>query len=578
MIILMVLGLLWESGNFTEYELQGVMVGDGVAKLAPYVQQIWTTDAMIIDITLHDNVLYILTSKDTVYYYDGETVHPLFGVTGNPLLIEADTKGRLYLAGMGGMVLKEGKHWLSLPVNMITAITSDPAGNIYIGADRGMIYKITPNGRYEEYFRVNDLQVTALEYAHGALYAGSRPNGLLFKITNKGCGKAIGLWVDEDETSPIKEITAIHVDDGILFSVCSENRGCVVLKQPDELYKIFEINEPIYDIYRYHDTVMVATQSGIWCCTMGGYKALVFQSPSPVHEILYPYVVCGELGQLYRISNHISGEGYIISSPIEFNRIPIWGRLIADMEVPHGTVVKFYTRTGNTPEPDESWTDWLPTDEEGRIRSPPAQFIVWKAVLKGGANRSPVLRKVRLSYTFVNRAPVIETFRFEHDTIVWDISEPDDDSIFAHLYGRLMSESTWFLIKEIHQLQGRFTIPKGRLPDGYYYFKLWVTDSLTQPDGKVTHKVIGPYLLDYTAPEICYTYRDGVYEIKVTDKYSLISHAEYSINLSDWRYIKPEDGIFDDKCETFHIKVGQNAKLAFRVCDEHANCAVKTLQ
>ena len=62
MIILMVLGLLWESGNFTEYELQGVMVGDGVAKLAPYVQQIWTTDAMIIDITLHDNVLYILLS------------------------------------------------------------------------------------------------------------------------------------------------------------------------------------------------------------------------------------------------------------------------------------------------------------------------------------------------------------------------------------------------------------------------------------------------------------------------------------------------------------------------------------
>ena len=71
------------------------MVGDGVAKLAPYVQEIWTTDAMIIDITLHDNVLYILTSKDTVYYYDGKTVHPLFGVTGNPLLIEADTKGRL---------------------------------------------------------------------------------------------------------------------------------------------------------------------------------------------------------------------------------------------------------------------------------------------------------------------------------------------------------------------------------------------------------------------------------------------------------------------------------------------------
>ena len=105
-----------------------------------------------------------------------------------------------------------------------------------------------------------------------------------------------------------------------------------------------------------------------------------------------------------------------------------------------------------------------------------------------------------------------------------------------------------------------------------------MTDSLTQPDGKVTHKVIGPYLLDYTAPEICYTYRDGVYEIKVTDKYSLISHAEYSINLSDWRYIKPEDGIFDDKCETFHIKVGQNARLTFRVCDEHANCAVETLQ
>ena len=58
--------------------------------------------------------------------------------------------------------------------------------------------------------------------------------------------------------------------------------------------------------------------------------------------------------------------------------------------------VALFTRSGNTEKPDDSWSDWAGpyTRKEGdAIKSPPARFLQWRAVLSRPA--SSALRSSR---------------------------------------------------------------------------------------------------------------------------------------------------------------------------------------
>ncbi|MFH1837352.1 MAG: cysteine peptidase family C39 domain-containing protein, partial [Candidatus Omnitrophota bacterium] len=76
-------------------------------------------------------------------------------------------------------------------------------------------------------------------------------------------------------------------------------------------------------------------------------------------------------------------EGELVSEAIETNA-SAYGTLAWSENLPEGTDIVFYTRTGDTPEPDSAWSVWSGplTDPAGsKITSAKGKFIQYKAVL-----------------------------------------------------------------------------------------------------------------------------------------------------------------------------------------------------
>src|SRR6185436_18366487 len=70
--------------------------------------------------------------------------------------------------------------------------------------------------------------------------------------------------------------------------------------------------------------------------------------------------------------------------------------------------IQMLTRSGNTGIPDKTWSDWAPVSDSGRVISPSARFIQWKAVLTSAVNRgAPLLDSVTLPYLQQNFAPEV---------------------------------------------------------------------------------------------------------------------------------------------------------------------------
>jgi sugar lactone lactonase YvrE len=109
---------------------------------------------------------------------------------------EEFTKGTatgVAIRSIGGLELAPAfKVLYTAPSTYIWAITSDEAGNIYAAAGApARLYRITPDGQATTIFEPTELQVQALVVdKNGVVYAGTAPDGKVYKIENKRSGKA----------------------------------------------------------------------------------------------------------------------------------------------------------------------------------------------------------------------------------------------------------------------------------------------------------------------------------------------------------------------------------------------------
>ena len=69
-----------------------------------------------------------------------------------------------------------------------------------------------------------------------------------------------------------------------------------------------------------------------------------------------------------------------------------WRTLTAVVDAPENTGVSFEVRTGTTPTPDASWTDWQPVGAAGALPGPPSELPQYRATLTTTTTRSNGLR------------------------------------------------------------------------------------------------------------------------------------------------------------------------------------------
>jgi hypothetical protein len=95
------------------------------------------------------------------------------------------------IRSVGGLELAPAfKALYTAPSTYIWSIASDDAGTIYAATGApARVYRITPDGQASTIFEPTELQVQALVVDKGVVYAGTAPDGKVYKIERKSSGK-----------------------------------------------------------------------------------------------------------------------------------------------------------------------------------------------------------------------------------------------------------------------------------------------------------------------------------------------------------------------------------------------------
>jgi hypothetical protein len=342
------------------------------------------------------------------------------------------------------------------------------------------------------------------------------------------------------------------------------------------------------------------------------------------------------LGKVYRMGRQPAATGSFESDIRDADNVAGWGQIRWQAELPEGTSLELFTRTGNSARPDSTWSDWSTAYINGegeQIRSPAARYAQWKAVFHSSGSGSPVLRDVTLAYLPRNRAPQITeikaTPRTDRSTqavvissaasvqnrgatanrafsgvtsasrqnpqrgadISWQAMDADQDELVYTLFFRGDTETEWKLLQD-GLSQNYFQLNPDSLPDGTYQVKVVASDAGQNPpsSARSMDRVSSPFLVDYTAPvvEVVSVTRSGpasstnlpaaTIRFRATDASSSLTRAEYAMDAEPLEPIFSEDGIVDSRQETFIIHTGrtdaQELLITLRVYDSAGNVGV----
>jgi hypothetical protein len=157
----------------------------------------------------------------------------------------------------------------------------------------------------------------------------------------------------------------------------------------------------------------------------------------------------------YRLDRASADEGMFTSRPFDAGGAARWGTIRWRIEGTPGRI-ELYTRTGNSADPDLTWSAWSPalTNAEGSpVINPEGRFLQWRARLVGSGTAGSRVAGVTVTYALINRPPEATGFRLEPPTAKppdnarlvfrFRASDPDGDPLEARLEVRRTGEASW---------------------------------------------------------------------------------------------------------------------------------------
>jgi hypothetical protein len=310
--------------------------------------------------------------------------------------------------------------------------------------------------------------------------------------------------------------------------------------------------------------------------------------------------------RLYELGASLETAGSATSEARDAGAEAVWSRLRWRGDIPSGTGVAFETRTGNTRNPDATWSDWRATETSGdgsfAARSPAARFFQWRLKLKGGGTTTPRVTAVTTSYREVNLPPEVTTvdvsgkgselfaggegrtrgvrrklpsgvevdYTLPGDRAAdgqvspleaqwalglrsasWAASDPNGDQLTFDLYYRPVEGDRWSLLAE--DLEGLvYTWDASVFPDGKYRIRVVASDEADNPDGDALtdERMSHAFDVDNTPPEVdelrASLEGDGVrLRGRARDAGSAIVSAEVTFDGRKWRQIRAASGLLD---------------------------------
>jgi len=544
--------------------------------------------------------------------------------------------------------------------------------------ESGGIYEINKEGEGKLILKAEENHILCLKKeTDGDLFAGSGGKGLLYRMSKAKRASILfespheeikSIALDKEGNiyvaasgaviKPKQEETPVSLIRETAVTVSPSTRGTkevlsLVRKQPSALYKIdkqgiakklwHSSEELIYSLLwneREGKLIFGTGDKGrIYSVDKDEKISLVVQKKSELVYFLLPYD-----SKIYFLSNNPSDlsifypiqrfSGEYMSRVMDTRTISSWGRIEWEATIPSGSTLQFQTRSGNSSNPSETWSNWSPPYQKKQgeqALNPRARYVQFKVMFKTqSGKRSPLLQKVSLFYLQANVAPVIKklevlppneiylkppeqeeiiwgadvsiseravskdkekslfiakkTERKGYQTIIWEAADENEDALLFSCYIKGEDESQWRVLNE-KWTDTIYAFDTLSFPDGTYFLKLVVSDIPSNPVGTElkSDKTSGPFIIDNSLPTIK-NFKAEKEKNKLTvtfsaeDSLSYIKEVRYLIRPDEWQSIFPVDGICDSKWENFSLTLTLPFRfdnlLTVKVKDRHGNIGV----
>jgi hypothetical protein len=516
------------------------------------------------------------------------------------LCLRIDPTGDV-IAGSGGngLVYRVGKGWrgavaFESPFEEVRSLVIDGEGNIYAAAGGTATKARKDELPLAVSGRDTDVTVTVSATAAApqtqvapagqAAAPPSRPLGIsrtgqkepsaLFKIAPDGMSKR--LWSSSEEL--IYCLFWIEAEKKAYFGTGPKGRMYSIDRDEKAALVLQKISEQIYGL--------LAVDSKIY---------MLSNNPSQL-SILYP-------------EQRLSGE--YLSPVMDAKVLASWGKIGWEAEMPSGATLQFLTRSGNSFEPSQTWSDWSPPYQKKdgeQILSPKARYLQFRVLFKAVSGKmTPALAKVALYYLQTNVAPAFSRLellgpnevylkppeqeeiisglerrnpdpaatknepkfvippkkveRKGYQTLTWDATDENEDTISYSIFLRQEGEKGWRQLDE-KWTETVYTFQTQNFPDGVYFIKVVASDLPSNPPDleKQADKTSQPLVIDNSAPVLKnFQAVKDKNQLTVTfqadDGFSAIKEVKYLVRPDDWHVVFPEDGICDSKQESFKFKM-----------------------
>lgn len=607
-------------------------------------------DSVLLGTGNEGKVIKIAGGQASVFATTGAmAVSAMTPAFGGDVVAGAFPKGQLFRFTKGATP-KAGeaqKPWVTLEgADYVWALAFDAKQNALYAATgpEGKIFRVDAQGKAQVYFDADESHVVSLALGpDGTLYAGSSGKGLLWALSGPGRARVVHDF-DADDVSAIAV-----AKDGSIYATANKYGGSFTLpsKPPSGDKAVVPPPSPSRPS-KAGEGVLYRFRAGSSPELLIEDKKTHFQSLAIGDDNL-PYVGTGAEGRVYTVNDDhnerlvadvesrqigglvvAGGKKYLVGSdPAVFHEIKgeggtesLWTSKVLDAGLVatwgmlgwRGTGgIEVMTRSGNTQEPDTTWSAWSASlAAPGKVTSPPGRFVQLRA--KFAKDPKATLGEIRLAFLTENARAIVTAVTAESKaqrrgslalgitssggkapkpsatvSLKWEVDNPDKDDLRYRIFFRQDTQTVWRDALKPAEVQTSATYEwdTTSLPEGLYRIKIEATDEMVNPPERTTRHALEStaVLVDNTPPVFKSLSMTGrKLQGEVTDGLGPIARIEIALAGSDdWRPLFPMDLVFDDPSERFDSDVSTivpagSRLIGVRAFDQAGNVVSKEIE
>jgi hypothetical protein len=406
-------------------------------------------------------------------------------------------------------------------------IAYDPKAQVAYAATgpEGKLFRITQNGDAQVYFDAEEQQLMSVAVGpDGAVYTGASDKAKLYKVTGPGRASVIydfgrtevraiavakngDVYAIANEIKPASQLPSRQTKGGdapagptssgspakgkgTLYRFAPDGRPDTLLDDGDEHYTSLTLGDDgrpyvgtgvegrVYTVDDNHNSVLVADieERQVTALVLAGKQQVVAGSDPAV---------------LHLVKGSGGPDAVWTSKVLDAGIRARFGRLDFQATGP----IQLSTRSGNTKEPDETWSPWSREIEAtAKVDSPPARYLQVRA--RFAKDPKAVLSDVDVSFVTDNLRAVLTEVTLKGDrgsedvvrasggpvsrkpdanmTINWKVDNPDKDELRYRLKYKLIGGNAWYdLTKPTDKItKESYTWDTSDLPEGRYRINL----------------------------------------------------------------------------------------------------------